>query len=62
MAYIKEITLTRPGLYAIVVDEHNEQWFCNFSKKENQSETDYLIDVFLWFISRRRELFDCDVA
>jgi hypothetical protein len=62
LVYVKEITLTRTGKHAIIVDDYNTQWFCNFAKEENQSELDYLIDVFLYFISKRVELFDYDMA
>jgi hypothetical protein len=59
---IKEIVIGHTGQYAIVVDEYNEQWFYQMMRKENQSYTDFFVEVLLNFITKRCEFFHCDVV
>lgn len=59
---IKEIVISHSGQYAIVVDEYNDQWFYQMMRQENQSYTNFFVDVLLNFITRRNQFFHCDVA
>jgi|GEM_PF-2962077 len=59
---IKEVILNKTGNHAIVVDEHDSQWFCHHIRKDGESVSDYLIDVYLYFIHHRSEFFNCDTA
>lgn len=62
MSKVKEIVLNQTGQHAIVVDVNNDQWFCQVTREENVSVSDYLIDVYLFFVQFRDEYFHCDVA
>ena len=62
MTLVKEIILNNTGSYAIVVDSNDDQWYCHYSKHDNISVSDYLIDVYQYFQKNRSEYFNCDIA
>lgn len=62
MLFVTDVVLNTTKNFAIVIDQYQDQWFCQLKRPAHMTPEEYLLEVFLYFLHARKDFFVCDVA